>query len=302
MIKYNILDSCSEIDENKFRTENWYLMNWGMGDAIDATLFLEAQSPVPYKILCRPGVFNAIKFVLENFIPNPKCQCVEVFPLQTGYPIPEERIIMSKHGFFPQDLNILRNAHNIGALKCCHMAAKLWCQLQNLHGNGILDKINSFTGAPKDIEEKTCILFPERGDSYQLDDSFWEGVVGKMKAKGYRVFVNWTNKTDVYTNQKIFEGTEKLDKIELEDMLKHCARHKNLVTIGQISGIFVLLKYFECMKIAFFVDYHDPKMPDPHRAFYETCSLGDGIYTKNMLEFKLSEFNMDQLDLVIPGA
>lgn len=41
MIKYNILDSCSEIDENKFRTENWYLMNWGMGDAIDATLFLE---------------------------------------------------------------------------------------------------------------------------------------------------------------------------------------------------------------------------------------------------------------------
>ena len=121
-----------------------------------------------------------------------------------------------------------------------------------------------------------------------------------MKDKGYRIFVNWTKKTDVFTNQKIFEGTEKLDKLELGDLLKHCARHKNLVTIGQISGIFVLLKYFEFLKIAFFVDYVDPTMKDPSRALYESCSLSDGIYTKNMLEFKLSQFKMNQLDLVIP--
>ena len=121
-----------------------------------------------------------------------------------------------------------------------------------------------------------------------------------MKDKGYRIFVNWTKKTDVFTNQKIFEGTEKLDKLELDDLLKHCARHKNLVTIGQISGIFVLLKYFEFLKIAFFVDYQDPTMKDPSRALYESCSLSDGIYTKNMLEFKLSQFKMNQLDLVIP--
>lgn len=300
MTEYNYLNDCSEIDEDRFRTENWYLMNWGMGDAIDATLFLESRSPVPYKILCRPAVFNGIKFVLENFISNPKCELVEVFPLDEGYPIPEEKIIMSRDGFYPQDLNILNNAHNIQKLKVCHMAPKQWCHLQNLHGTGILDKINAFDNINKDIEEKTCILFPERGDSYQLDDSFWESIVGKMKDKGYRVFVNWTKKTNVFTNQKIFEGTEKLNKLELEDLLKHCARHKNLVTIGQISGIFVLLKYLQCLKIAFFIDYHDPKMKDPSRALYESCGLADGIYTKNMLEFKLSQFNMNQLNLIIP--
>ena len=41
-------------------------------------------------------------------------------------------------------------------------------------------------------------------------------------------------------------------------------------------------------------------MKDPSRALYESCSLSDGIYTKNMLEFKLSQFKMNQLDLVIP--
>lgn len=300
MIEYKFLNDCSEIDKNKFAEENWYLMNWGMGDAIDATLFLESLSPVPYKILCRPGVFNGIKFVLDNFIQNPKCEVVEVFPLQTGYPIPEEEIVMSKHGFYPQDLNILNNAHNIKQLKVCHMAPKMWSILQNLHGSGILSNIEKYSNVEKDIEEKTCILFPERGDSYQLDDSFWKDIVSKMKGKGYRVLVNWTNKTDVFKNQKIFEGTEKLDKIEMQDLMDYVIRHKNLVTIGQISGIFVLFKYFEFLKIAFFVDYEDPKMQDPHRALYESCSLADGLYTKNMLEFKLSEFNINQLDLVIP--
>ena len=80
MVEYNFLNDCSEIDKKKFESENWYLMNWGMGDAIDATLFLESKSPVPYNILCRPGVFNAVKFVLDNFIENPKCKLVEVFP------------------------------------------------------------------------------------------------------------------------------------------------------------------------------------------------------------------------------
>lgn len=300
MVKYTFLDNCSQIDKSKFETENWYLMNWGMGDAIDATLFLESHSPVPYKILCKPSVFNGIKFVLENFIKDSKCEEVQVFPLQIGYPIPEEEIIMSKHGFYPQDLSILNNAHNIKHLKVCHMAPKIWSALQNLHGSGILSNIENYSNVEKDIEEKTCILFPERGDSYQLNDSFWKDVVSKMKEKGYRVLVNWTNKTDVFTNQKIFEGTEKLDKIEMQDLMDYVIRHKNLVTIGQISGIFVLLKYFHFLKIAFFVDYEDPEMIDPHRALYESCSLADGLYTKNMLEFKLSKFNINQLNLVIP--
>jgi hypothetical protein len=299
MIKYNFLKSCSEIDKKKFERQNWYLMNWGMGDAIDATLFLESQSPVTYKILCRPGVFNGIKFVLDNFIKNPKCKEIQVFPLEIGYPIPEDEIIMSKNGFYPQDLTILNNAHNIGHLKVCHMAPKLWSVLQNLHGSGIISNIEKYSNVKKDIQEKTCILFPERGDSYQLDDSFWNSIVLKMKERGYRVIVNWTSKSEVFTNQKIFEGTEKLNKLELQDLIDYLIRHENLVTIGQISGIFVLLKYFEFLKIAFFVDYHDPKMKDPTRALYESCSLADGLYTKNMLELKLSKFNINQLDLVV---
>jgi len=300
MVVYKFLNDCSEINKDNFKTENWYLMNWGMGDAIDATLFLESNSPVNYKILCRPGIFNGIKFVLDNFISNPKCEVVEVFPLETGYPIPEEEIIMSKHGFYPQDLNILNNAHNIKQLKVCHMAPKMWSIVQNLQNTGILSNIEKYSNSKKDIEEKTCILFPERGDGYQLNDSFWDDIVSKMKDKGYRVIVNWTNKTNVFTNQKIFQDTERLDKLELQDLLDYLVRHKNLVTIGQISGIFVLLKYFEFLKIAFFIDYTDPKMKDPTRALYESCSLADGLYTKNMVEFKLSEFNINQLDLVVP--
>jgi len=300
LISYRKLDNVSQLNKQKFESENWYLMNWGMGDAIDATLFLESNSPVHYKILCRPGIFNGIKFVLDNFISNPKCKVVEVFPLETGYPIPEEEIIMSKHGFYPQDLNILNNAHNIKRLKVCHMSPKMWPVVQNLYNAGILSNIEKYSNVDKDIEEKTCILFPERGDSYQLDDSFWDNIVNKMKSRGYKVIVNWTSKTNVYTNQKIFHGTERLDKLELQDLIDYLVRHKNLVTIGQISGIFVLLKYFQFLKIAFFIDYNDPEMKDPTRALYESCSLSDGLYTKNMIEFKLSEFNINQLDLVVP--
>lgn len=298
---YNILESCDDIDQSKFKNENWYLMGWGMGDAIDGTLFLESRSPVPYKILCPPRNFGAIKFVLENFIPGtPKCKQVDVYPLQDGYPVPQENVLMSKNGFYPQDINILNKAHTFGSLKVAHMDTKLWCHMQNLHLNGILDNINSYDNVEKEIEQKTCILFPERGDSYQLDDSFWDNIVQKMKSKGYKVVVNWTKKTDIFKNQKIFEGTEKLDKLELDDLLKYCAKHKNIVTIGQMSGIFVLLKYFSFLKIVFFIDYQDSKMKDPTRALYENCSLSDGMYTKNMLEFKLSQFSIDQLDLVLP--
>lgn len=296
-VKYLTIDNCDHLN---FVDDNYYLMAWGMGDAIDAVLFLESRSPVPYKILCPPRNFGAIKFVLENFIPGTaKCTQVDVYPLNDGYPIPQDEVLMSCNGFYPQDINILNQAHTLGKLKVAHMPPKLWCHLQNLQESGILEKINSYANIEKDIEEKTCILFPERGDSYQLDDIFWEDIVQKMKSKGYRVFVNWTKKTDVFLNQKTFKDTEKLDKFELDDLLKHCSRHKNLVTIGQISGIFVLLKYFHFLKIAFFVDYHDPKMKDPTRALYESCSLSDGIYTRNMIEFKLSKFDIKQLDFLI---
>ena len=49
MIEYNILESCEDIDPAAFEKVcgNWYLMGWGMGDAIDGVLFLESRSPVP---------------------------------------------------------------------------------------------------------------------------------------------------------------------------------------------------------------------------------------------------------------
>ena len=93
-------------------------MAWGMGDAIDAVLFLESRSPVPYKILCPPRNFGAIKFVLENFIPGTaKCTQVDVYPLNDGYPIPQDEVLMSCNGFYPQDINILNQAHTLGKLK-----------------------------------------------------------------------------------------------------------------------------------------------------------------------------------------
>ena len=117
MTEYNILKSCEDIDPASFEKVcgNWYLMGWGMGDAIDGVLFLESRSPVPYRILCPPRNFGAIKFVLENFIPGePKCRQVDVYPLQDGYPVPEETVLMSKHGFSPQNLDILNQAHTLG--------------------------------------------------------------------------------------------------------------------------------------------------------------------------------------------
>ena len=43
---FNILESCEDIDPSAFEKENWYLMGWGMGDAIDGVLFLEYLSTV----------------------------------------------------------------------------------------------------------------------------------------------------------------------------------------------------------------------------------------------------------------
>ena len=77
-ILYETLDSCGDIDKNRFVNENWYLMAWGMGDAKNMVLFLEGQSPVSYKILSPPRNANAIKIVLDNFITNPKCNEVMV--------------------------------------------------------------------------------------------------------------------------------------------------------------------------------------------------------------------------------
>ena len=240
-IVYETLDSCGDIDKDRFADENWYLMAWGMGDAMNMVLFLEGQSPVPYKILCPPRNVNAIKFVLENFITNPNVMRVVVYPLQDGYPIPQEEVVMSSSGFGPQNIG---NAHDIGRLKVVHTSPRVWSSINNLHGSGILQTIENFGNHNKTIEEKTCILFPERGDSYQFPDSFWDVIVSKLNEKGYKTYVNSTKKSDVYKNEKIFEGTYDLDKPEIEDLFEFIVKHKNLVTIGQRSGIFDVLKVF----------------------------------------------------------
>lgn len=295
-ISYKKLDNISQLDKNKFETENWYLMNWGMGDAINATLFLESQSPVPYKISCRPGVFNAVKFILENFVENPKCQEVEVYPIMSGYPIDQDEVLMSKNGFGPHSIG---NAHTLDRLKIMHFPPRDWWFVQKLENCGILDKINRYDSVEKTIEEKTCVLFPECGDNFQLDDSFWEEVVNKLKEKEYRVFVNWTNKKDFY-KQKIFKGTEKLDKFEIQDLCDHLVRHKNLVTIGLRTGIFDFLKFFQFRKIQFYPDLENINRPDPTRALYEWCHLENDIYTKNSIEMKLSNYKPELLDFIIP--
>ena len=125
-IVYETLDSCNEINKDRFADENWYLMAWGMGDAMNQVLFLEGQSPVPYKVLCPPRNLTAIKFVLENFIPNPKCDEVVVYPLQDGYPIPQEEVVMSSSGFGPQNVG---TAHDIGKLKVVHTSPRQWCHI-----------------------------------------------------------------------------------------------------------------------------------------------------------------------------
>ena len=181
------------IDKSIFQRENWYLMAWGMGDATAATLFLESRSPVPYKILCQKRVFNGIKFILDNYTPYPhKCLEVLIYPddfqVYKGYPFDQEEIMMSCNGFFPQDPKCMADAHKYGKLKVAHMSFNMWDFCSNIHQTGVLQKAYDYDlKATKDIEEKTCILFPERGDSYQLPDNFWDNIVTKMKERGYTV-------------------------------------------------------------------------------------------------------------------
>ena len=294
------------IDKSVFQRENWYLMAWGMGDATAATLFLESRSPVPYKILCQKRVFNGIKFILDNYTPYPhKCLEVLIYPddfqVYKGYPFDQEEIMMSCNGFFPQDPKCMADAHKYGKLKVAHMSFNMWDFCSNIHQTGVLQKAYDYDlKATKDIEEKTCILFPERGDSYQLPDNFWDNIVTKMKERGYKVIVNMTKKTNVFKNQKIFEGTEALDKFELQDMMDHLVRHKNLVVMGQASGIFDLFKYAGFLKIMFFIDYEDPTMPDPTRAGYPNAHLCETPFTRNHIDIKISKFDLKQLDLITP--
>ena len=296
-IVYETLDSCGDIDKNRFADENWYLMAWGMGDAMNMVLFLEGQSPVPYKILCPPRNVNAIKFVLKNFIINPKCDEVVVYPLQDGYPIPQEEVLTSTHGFGPWSIGV---AHDLGKLKVVHTYPRAWSSINNLHGTGILKAIENFANTNKTIEEKTCILFPERGDSYQFPDSFWDIIVSKLNEKGYKTYVNLTKKSDVYKNEKIFEGTYDLDKPEIEDLFQFIVKHKNLVTIGQRSGIFDVLKYFDFRKIIFYPDVVDPEMPDKARTNVNDVIFEGDQHTKNTLDICLSKYDKTMLDFIIP--
>ncbi len=297
-VVYRTINDCSEIDQSKFVSENWYLMCWGMGDAINATLFLESQSTTPYKVLCPPRNFTGIKFILDNFIPGiPKCTEVVVYPLQDGYPIDQEEVIMSKHGFGPHNVHL---APQIGKLKVMHFPPRDWWAVQKLEQTGILNKIHQYENVEKTIEEKTCILFPECGDSFQLADEFWEDIVNVAKKKGYKVYTNWTNKKDVFFHQKVLKGTEQFDKLELQDLCDHLVKYKNLVTIGLRTGIFDFLKFFEFRKIQFYPDLPSLNRKDATRALYEWCNLENDIYTKNSIELKLSQYKPQVLDLIIP--
>tara|TARA_R100001082_G_scaffold110709_1_gene91444 strand:- start:879 stop:1817 length:939 start_codon:yes stop_codon:yes gene_type:complete len=310
-ITYNILASCDEIDKSKFSEENWYLLAWGMGDAMNQVLFLEGQSPVPYKILCPPRNFNAIKFVLENFvpqIPSPKCNQIDIYPLQDGYPIPQEEVAMSLNGFDLRDVFMAQGgsgssrwAHDIGKLKVVHMAPRYWHLLNNLYSSGIYHAIESFGKKDRTIKEKTCILFPERGDSYQFPDSFWEDIVSHLKEKGYKIYVNSTNKLDVYKKEKIFVGTEKLDKPNLQDLFNFIIEHENLITIGQRSGIFDALKYFDFRKIIFYPDVDDSGMVDKERTNdIESITFEGDPHAKNIIDLCLSTYDRNVLNLIIP--
>jgi hypothetical protein len=296
------------IDRSIFAIENWYLMCWGMGDATAATLFLESRSPVSYKIICQKRIFNGVKFILDNYTPSPhKCTEIVIYPddfqVYKGYPFDQDEIVMSCNGFFPQDPRCMTEAHQYGRLKVAHMSFNYWDFCSNIQNTGVLQKAYDYDlKATKDIEEKTCILFPERGDSWQMQDSFWQSIVDKMRERGYRVFVNMTKKTNVFKNQKTFDGTESLDKYELQDLMDHIVRHKNLVIIGQCCGIFDLFKYLSCLKLMIFAgnDGSDPSMPDPSRAGYQNAHLHQTPFTKNHIDIKTSEFNINQLDLLAP--
>jgi hypothetical protein len=314
-------DETLNIDKSIFKRENWYLMAWGMGDATSATLFLESRSPVPYKILCHKRVLHGIKFILDNYVPTPtKCKEIVVYPdagsipggvvvdpdcpdelrKYLGYPFDQNEIMMSCNGFFPQDPQCMENAHRYGKLKVAHMSYNLWDHVNNIDKTGVLDKIRDYDSTNKDIEEKTCILFPQRGDNFQVYDDFWEKIVVKMKERGYKVWVNLAKKSN-FNKEKIFEGTEALDKSELQDLFDYVVRHKNLVAIGQCSGIFHMFKYLSCMKIMFFPDYKDgDQYQDPGRAEWHSSSIQSTPFTKNHIDIKMSEFDVRQLDLIIP--
>lgn len=309
------------LDKSIFQRENWYLMAWGMGDATSATLFLESRSPVPYKILCHKRVFNGIKFILDNYVPKPqKCEEIVIYPdagrvgeyivdpncpeelvAYQGYPFDQNEIMMSKDGFFPQNDECIQNAHRYGRLKVSHMAYNLWDYVNNIGETNVLQTILDYESkVEKDIEDKTCILFPERGDNFQINDTFWEDIVDKMNSKGYKVFVNLTKKAS-FQREKTFSGTEPLDKYEIQDLLDYVVRHKNLVVIGQCSGIFHLLKYLSCLKIMFFPDYRDQNQyQDPGRAEWGTTSIQHTPYTKNHIDLRMSQFEINQLDLIVP--
>ena len=87
---------------------------------------------------------------------------------------------------------------------------------------------------------------------------------------------------------------------EIEDLFNFVTSHSNLVTIGQRSGIFDFLKYFSCRKIIFYLEKEDPSVPDPSRALYDWCHFGDDTYKKNVIDIKLSQYNPDVLDLILP--
>jgi len=296
MVSYQELESCDEVP-SLIQDGNWYLTAWGMGDAVNAILFLESQSPVEYQILCPPRNFSAVKFILDNFCPGePKCSHVCVYPLQDGYPISQDEVLMSCNGFGPHLINV---AHTYNKLKVVHAPPKDWWRFQSLHTTGILNKILEYERNSPKVEDKTCILFPERGDSFQFPDGFWNEIVDKLKEKDYKIYVNTTDKKDVYKNEKIFEGTEDLHKPNIADLFDFVVGHKNLLTIGQRSGIFDMLKYFECRQIIFWCDVDENNMPDPTRALYESGHFEDDIYTKNNIELKLSTYNPKVLDLII---
>ena len=120
-----------------------------------------------------------------------------------------------------------------------------------------------------------------------------------MKSKGYKVLLNLTKKAS-FQKEKTYAGCEPLDKYELQDLFDYVVRHKNLVVIGQCSGIFHPLKYLSCLKIMFFPDYQDKdQYQDPGRAEWNSCSIQHTPYTKNHIDIKMSQFKLEQLDLLI---
>ena len=89
-------------------------------------------------------------------------------------------------------------------------------------------------------------------------------------------------------------------KPEIEDLFEFIVKHKNLVTIGQRSGIFDVLKYFDFRKIIFYPDVVDPEMPDKARTNVNDVIFEGDQYTKNTLDICLSKYDKTMLDFIIP--